>query len=414
MSTVVGRHRADRLPVSNSTPMPRAYRAAEAEADLVALQAGDAVGDARLPALLNAAREIMGLALAGLVEKGDAADRLQLAATRCGAIHDYGSDAVQSVFAQAEGNVRAEHSRKQLAEYVETRCVIDVIATPVVWLWRKRFACGKFNIIAGRPGLGKSQLALAMVATVTVGGTWPDGTRALRGSAIIIGCEDDVADTMRPRLEVLGADLRRVHVVDWIVDDGKRCHFDVGAHCERLRRVIDEIGDVRVILIDPITAYLGGTDTHKTADVRQALAPLQQLAAETGAAVVAISHLNKSGDGSAINRVTGSGAFVAVARSAWLVAQDPADESGYRRILTPLKTISAKTELASRSMSRAPRCRTASRPAASHSSWAPSKSPPTICCSARARPRKIAARLVRPRISCASSSLMGRRRQGPS
>ena len=94
-----------------------------------------------------------------------------------------------------------------------------------------------------------------------------------------------------------------------------------------------------LIIIDPITAHLGRTDSHVTAEVRAALAPLQTLAAETLAAVILISHLNKggSGDGSAMNRVTGSGAFIAVCRSAWLIAGDPNDAEKRRRILAPMK-----------------------------------------------------------------------------
>ena len=94
-----------------------------------------------------------------------------------------------------------------------------------------------------------------------------------------------------------------------------------------------------LIIIDPITAHLGKTDSHVTAEVRAALIPLQTLAAETSAAVVLISHLNKggSGDVSAMNRVTGSGAFIAVCRSAWLIAGDPNDAEKRRRILAPIK-----------------------------------------------------------------------------
>ena len=94
-----------------------------------------------------------------------------------------------------------------------------------------------------------------------------------------------------------------------------------------------------LIIIDPITAHLGRTDSHVTAEVRAALAPLQTLAADACAAIILISHLNKggSGDGSAMNRVTGSGAFIAVCRSAWLIAPDPKDTEKHRRILVPIK-----------------------------------------------------------------------------
>jgi len=199
-------------------------------------------------------------------------------------------------------------------------------------------ALGKINIVAGNPGVSKSTLLISLAAAVTTGGKLPDGTRAPLGSVILITCEDDAGDTIRPRLEAAGADLSRVYLLDWIVNDGQQQHFDIGAHRDGLEEMVKAIGDVALIVIDPITAYCGGADSHKTADVRQALAPLQDLAASTSAAVVAISHLNKNGsEASAMARVIGSGAFVAVARSAWLVAEDPSDDDRRRRVLTPLK-----------------------------------------------------------------------------
>jgi hypothetical protein len=232
---------------------------------------------------------------------------------------------------------------KRSPPYLE-RCVADVSPEPITWFWSQRLACGKINLVAGNPGLGKSQLSTYAMAAVTTGGLWPDGTRSPKGSVILISCEDDAADTLRPRLEAAGADLTKVHLLDWIVDperpDAPRQHFDIGQHSDQLEAMVEAIGDVRLIVVDPVTAYLGGADSHKTADVRAALAPLQSLAGRHGVAVILISHLNKSGgDNTAMNRVVGSGAFVAVARSAWLVGDDPQDSGAdrRRRILTPLK-----------------------------------------------------------------------------
>ena len=179
------------------------------------------------------------------------------------------------------------------------RRLSDVAPEPIRWLWPQRFALGKLSLIAGQPGLGKSQLTLTMVAAVTTGGRWPDGTFAPLGSAILVSCEDDAADTIRPRLEVAGADARRVDLFDWALTPGEpaesvRRHFDVARDVPALADLIRRRGDVRLIVIDPVTAYMGTADSHKTADVRGALAPLQTLAAESGAAVVLVSHPNKS------------------------------------------------------------------------------------------------------------------------
>lgn len=223
----------------------------------------------------------------------------------------------------------------------ETRCLADVQVEPIDWLWKRRFARGKLNILAGQPGLGKSQMAAMMAAKVTRGGNWPDGMPCPIGNVIFICCEDDAADTIVPRLDAAGADREKVHIVDWIVEKAeqgqeRRRSFDIGKDSEVIRDLCKEIGDVALIVIDPVSAYLGGADSHKTSDVRAALAPLQTIAAEIGVCVVLISHLNKGGvDASAMSRVAGSGAFVAAARSAWLVGANPQDETS--RLLVPLK-----------------------------------------------------------------------------
>jgi len=90
-----------------------------------------------------------------------------------------------------------------------------------------------------------------------------------------------------------------------------------------------------MLSIDPVTAHLGDIDSHKNADVRALLTPLADLASRFGVAVVGVSHLNKAGGQKALLRVSGSLAFVAAARAAYLIASD--DESDGRRLLLPLE-----------------------------------------------------------------------------
>lgn len=218
------------------------------------------------------------------------------------------------------------------------RRVADVAAEPIRWLWPNRIALGKVTLIAGDPGLGKSQLTAYLAARVSTGGLWPnaDGPSPT-GAVIMLSCEDDVADTIRPRLEAVRANINVVHVIEAVkTGDGQSRGFNITADLAKLEAAIKSIPNVRLVTVDPITAYLGGTDTHRTSDVRAALGPLQVLAAQYGVAVVAVSHLNKaSGGGKSINAVTGSGAFVAAARASFLVVKDDADEN--RRLLIESK-----------------------------------------------------------------------------
>ena len=219
---------------------------------------------------------------------------------------------------------------------VEVRCVADVESKPVRWMWPGRIARGKLTLIAGNPGLGKSQVTIALAATVTTGGEWPvDGTRCERGSVLMLSAEDDVADTIKPRLEAAGADVSRVHVLDAVlVDDGRRT-FDISRDVDRLGDQLKRMDDVALVVIDPISAYLGNTDSHRNSDVRAVLAPLSELAAAHEVAVILVSHLNKSTGGDALSRVTGSIAFTAAVRAAYIVTKDGADSA--RRLFLPVK-----------------------------------------------------------------------------
>jgi len=90
-----------------------------------------------------------------------------------------------------------------------------------------------------------------------------------------------------------------------------------------------------MILIDPVSAYWGDKDTHRDAEVRGVLAPLQILAGETGVAVICVAHFNKDDRKQAMSRISGSLAFVAAWRAAYIMARDP--ENSRRRLFIPLK-----------------------------------------------------------------------------
>ena len=232
---------------------------------------------------------------------------------------------------------------QNLLPSVILRCVSDVESKPISWLWLGRFALGRLGIIAGHPGLGKSQFTAMLAATVSTGGAWPNGEgNAPIGQVVMLSCEDDIADTIRPRLEAAGADLTKVHVLEAIVEKkGGRRVFSLKRDIEHMRQVLDQLETVFLVVIDPVTAYLDGSDSHNTADVRAALAPLQDLAMEGNFALVVVSHLNKSGGGGqAINAVTGSGAFVAASRASFLIASDPDDQD--RRLFLSIKNNLAK------------------------------------------------------------------------
>lgn len=156
------------------------------------------------------------------------------------------------------------------------------------------------------------------------------------GSVIILANEDDAARTLRPRLDAAGADTDKVHIVEGVVRDSRGADlFQLDTDVAALRAKAQDIGDVRLIIIDPPSAYLGAkVDAHKEADVRRVLAPLSQLAQDTGALVLLVVHLNKRTDGGAQQRFGGSTAWIAAPRAAFLVAEE---EASGRRYMLPVK-----------------------------------------------------------------------------
>lgn len=192
----------------------------------------------------------------------------------------------------------------------------------IEWLWPGRIALGKVTGIAGVPDQGKSQVAAHIAAIVTTGGQWPDGGRSPAGSVLMLCAEDDAADTTVPRLDAAGADRSKIGLVDALVrvKDGKRM-FSFKDDLPRLTKAVEARPDLKLIIVDPISAYMGSgsVDTFKNSDVRGVLAPLADLAAKAGVAVLFVTHFNKGGTGSALNRVTDSLAFTALARSFWAV-----------------------------------------------------------------------------------------------
>lgn len=218
----------------------------------------------------------------------------------------------------------------------------DVKPEPVAWLWPSRIALGKLTLIAGDPGLGKSFLTLDIAARVSRGRAWPDApsVSTTPGGVVLLSAEDGVADTIRPRLDAAGADVTRILALEAIqsVGDGGRESartFDLSRDLPALESAIRSVDGCRLVVIDPVTAYLGGVDSHKNAEIRGLLAPLGAIAERHRVAVVAVTHLNKSGGGPAIYRAMGSLAFAAAARAAWAVSKDKDDPR--RRLLLPIK-----------------------------------------------------------------------------
>jgi putative DNA primase/helicase len=216
---------------------------------------------------------------------------------------------------------------------------------PVSWLWTYRLARGKVTLIIGDPGKGKSFLTLDMAARLSTGRDWPDGQPNVEppSDAVFLAAEDGLADTMLPRLDAMGADTSRIHILLGVRDrvgENER-GFNFQTDLQELRAVIVE-KKATLVVVDPVSNYLGNTDAYRDTEVRQVLMPLVGLAASTGVAVVLVMHLTKDTKASALYRANGSVAFGGIARIVMAVGPDPDEPNphliGSLRVLATVKT----------------------------------------------------------------------------
>ena len=217
-------------------------------------------------------------------------------------------------------------------------CGTELTPEPVRWLWQNWLALGKFHLLAGAPGQGKTTIAMSLAATVTIGGRWPDGTRCEAGNVLIWSGEDDPADTLLPRLLAAGAVRARCFFISGARVDGEVQPFDPATDMGRLLEAVAQIGGIKMLVVDPVVSAVTG-DSHKNTEVRRALQPLVDLAAACQCALLGITHFSKGGQGSdPSQRVIGSVAFTAVARVVLVAAKVKSEDGEDTRILARSKS----------------------------------------------------------------------------
>jgi len=213
----------------------------------------------------------------------------------------------------------SEEAVKDTPSYASVLRLSDVQPERVEWLWHPYIPFGKLTIFEGDPGVGKSWATCAISAAVTNGFGFPNAPMAEAKNVLLLSAEDGLSDTIRPRLDSLGADVSRVFAVDGLMV------FDRDG-MQRLEDYIRQTG-AALVFIDPLFAFAGAkTDIYRDNEVRAITSRLAEIAAKQGCAIVGVRHLTKH-QAKALYAGGGSIAFSAAARSVILFGQDPDDSS---------------------------------------------------------------------------------------
>lgn len=232
--------------------------------------------------------------------------------------------------ATSEAGPKAKQQEENAPAVLTSARASSFEMTGIEWLWPDRFAIGKVGLIAGLPDEGKGQVLSDMAARITCGEKWPcDEGAAPQGNVLLLTAEDDISETVVPRLAAAGANLDRVEIIKMVRLGDRERMFSLVTDLDLLRQKIIEVGDVRMIQIDPISAYLGvgKIDSFRGTDVRGVLTPLVDLAIELRVAIIAVMHFNKKVDvTNALLRISDSLAFAAVARHVYGVIDDAEHE----------------------------------------------------------------------------------------
>jgi hypothetical protein len=203
----------------------------------------------------------------------------------------------------------------------------------IEWLWPGWLARGKFHLLAGGKGAGKSTISFDLLARHTAGTPWPDGTPTTPGDVMVWSGEDGIKDTILPRFYAAGGVRSRIHFPTSTWVNGAERPFDPSTDIDALIEAATQLPHLSLVMIDPVVMALPSrSDSHKNSETRRGLQPLVDFADRRGIALIGITHFTKgTQDRDPIERVTGSLAFGALPRCVWGASVD--DDGRQRRLV---------------------------------------------------------------------------------
>jgi hypothetical protein len=211
----------------------------------------------------------------------------------------------------------------------------DYPIAPIVWLWKNKIPKGSFTLFSGPAGVGKTLGLLDVIARYTTGKDWPDGSANAveRGEVLLLNAEDHVAQSLHPRLMAAGGDTSMVHILKGttLATDAKQKQRAIALHedLEAIEGYLRRNPKIGLVVIDPVSNYMGGKNMNNNQDVRAVLTPVRDLAERLNITIVGNSHFSKAkrGDTTALGKIGGASALHEIPRAVWEFGPDHKDRN---------------------------------------------------------------------------------------
>lgn len=255
-----------------------------------------------------------------------------------GAGHEFDSDELKSVIE----SITSKKSRKSSFDWSNSIVLMsDVKAKEVTYLWTSRVPYGSLTVMGGVQGQGKTFNAAWLMSQFSKGGRLPDSFNIPlhQGNSLILTTEDSVADTLKTRFTTMGADQTKIYAFDM-----EKVFSGGLPNLERDVETLEDyivLHDIKLLILDPLTGLVGGSDDNSNTKMRNHLGPLVSMIQRQGIACIGILHMNKdTNQRNPLQKIMGSTALAALPRSVLAVMPDPDNQN--RHFLVSLKMNMAK------------------------------------------------------------------------
>ena len=233
----------------------------------------------------------------------------------------------------AEAGIKNDSTKSVAQDEIIVRCMADVEEQDVQWLWPNRIPLSCVTLFSGNADTGKTTAYLDIAARVSSGRDFPDAClpNGAGGDVLIMADEDDYTRVIKPRLMAAGADLNSIFFIEKVeIQVGAKREqrmFALDQDMSKLERHLETEGFYALIILDPISSYFGKGNMNSKQDVRTVFSRITQLCETFRLAMIGVEHFNKRIDLNAKQKIGGSVALIAAARSAFMFAPVP-DEQG--------------------------------------------------------------------------------------